>query len=312
MLAGGAMLAVPSGAAAVGASIQETLTSDGEGLMNVNSGTNPPGETWSWEVCDDAYVCTPFGSGRQLTTAGAAAEVRFEATSSLLASGFSRVWHGAVTSLGPPSVTGAVRANELVTPVPGQWAGGWEGDYDDYQLAACTDAAGADCVTLTDLHYTRGCPGGGAVIDPVFVGRHLRVADKRFGAESVFPAYAVESPYGGQTWLQRAETSVAMVGQIAAPAGRRTNQCGAPPLTKRAASITRRGYGFVRCGLGCRAVLVARTGSKRARVAADVHASFGSRRLRLRQGALADWQGAVTFVVKLDGKRAARRTLDLG
>lgn len=308
----GLTLLLPGAASGVGASIQETLRGDGEGLMAVNSGTNPPGETWTWKVCDGGYSCTPFGSGRQITTAGAASEVRFEATSSLLASGFSRVWRGTVTSLGPPSVSGVVRANELVTPIAGPWAGGWEGDYDAFQLAACTDPAGSDCVTLTDFQYPRGCPDGAAVIDRFFAGRHLRVANKRFGPETAFPAIASFSPYGHALWSASATTSIAMAGRIAPATGPRTVNCGPPPLLPASASITRRGFAYVRCALGCRAALVARLGRKTSRIAADVRAKFGSQRLRLRKGAVANWQGAVTFVAKIDGKRAARRVLELG
>lgn len=45
------------------------------------------------------------------------------------------------------------------------------------QLAACKDASGGDCVTLTDQHYSGGRSHEAAVIDRAFTGYYLRVAD---------------------------------------------------------------------------------------------------------------------------------------
>jgi hypothetical protein len=87
-------------------------------------------------------------------------------------------------------------------------------------------------MTLTDLHYTQRCEDGAAVLDPVFVGRYLRVADVRLGPEPGFRDYGVGSPYGQPVLRRTRQVSTAIVGQIAPASGARTEMCGAPPLTE--------------------------------------------------------------------------------
>lgn len=304
-------LHAPAGAAA---DIQQVLQDDGEGLMNANGPINPAGQTWAWEVCpEDGSPCSPFASGRSITTAGAPPDAFFRATSSLGFVFSTRVWRGTVTGQGPPSVSGPVRANELVTPLAGFWQGGWDGDYDQFQLAACTDAGGTDCSSLTHAHYPRACPGGAAVIDRRFTGLYLRVADRRLGPDSVFPAYAVTTPYGHPAWQPNRITSVAMLGRIAPAAGPRAASCGPPELRKPRATIDRRGFASVRCEWFCRAVLNARHGRKVRRIASSLRASFSSQRVRLPKGALSGWPaGDVVYVVKIDRRVVAKRTLHHG
>jgi hypothetical protein len=199
VLAIAASLAASLGSGSAGAdgvaSIQALIADDGTGQMIVNSQSNPPGETWAWEKCSvDLATCLAFGTGREQSTADAEAEVVFRARSSLGAVAVSPVWHGPLQSKTPPSVSGSINANALVTPEPGQWQGGWEGDTHYAQLAACRDPAGTDCITLTDLHYGQGCPNGAAVLDEALVGRYLRVADRDLGPDPVFAADAVALP----------------------------------------------------------------------------------------------------------------------
>jgi hypothetical protein len=91
---------------------------------------------------------------------------------------------------------------------------------------------GHECMTLTDLHYNEGCEDSAAVLDPVFVGRYLRVADLRLGPEPGILQYRVGSPYGQPVWRGNRQTSIAIVGKIAPASGDRTEMCGAPPLTE--------------------------------------------------------------------------------
>ena len=142
----------------------------------------------------------------------------------------SPVWRGRGTNARLPAVRGSVRANELVTPVLGKWRGGWAGGADWSQLSACKTRRGRECTTLTDLHYPSACPDGAAVLDPVFTGRYLRVADMRLGPEPVMLNYAVGTPYGQVVWKRTRQTAVAIVGKIAPALGPRTETCGAPPL----------------------------------------------------------------------------------
>ena len=176
--------------------MQVTLNPDGGGAMLINSQTDPPGETWATDTCAPPGTgCVPFALGQMVNTSGAPAGIVFVATASDGPTASSPVWHGNVSATSPPAVTGAVRANALVTPVPATWVGGWTGDFEQTQLAACVTQDGGECTTLTDTHYVGGCPGGAAVIDPAFTGQYLRVADQRFGTGTAFPLYAVSWPY---------------------------------------------------------------------------------------------------------------------
>lgn len=214
-------------AGVVSASIQE----NGSGLMIASAGSNPEDQTWSWEACSrDLSHCEAFAQGRIVTTAGAPPKTVFRATSSYGATGLSPVWRGRVKSVRPAPVLGPVRANELVTPVPGKWEGGWAGSRDWVQLAACESPLGQNCTTLTDMHFIEGCENEAAVLDPHFTGQYLRVADWRVGPDTGVLDYGVGSPYGQRVWRRSRAISVGLVGRIAAANGPRTEQCGAPPL----------------------------------------------------------------------------------
>jgi hypothetical protein len=123
-------------------------------------------------------------------------------------------------------VTGILQANERVTPDPGRWSD----DYNIFQLAACKSPKGLRCTTLTDLYY----PHGAAVLDPLFAGSYLRVADRRTGTGTgtAFFGIRAATPYGRKIWAADRMTSVTIVGRIAKATGPRTVKCGAPPLTE--------------------------------------------------------------------------------
>lgn len=144
--------------------------------------------------------------------------------------GISPVWRGSLRAVEPPSVLGRIRANELVTPDLARWKGGWVGDFDQTQLAACKTPRGEGCITITHPKYVQGCRNGATVLDPVFTGRYLRVADLRLGPGTSFTAEAVGSPYQGKIWRRDHQTAVAIVGRIGSATGPRMDQCGPPPL----------------------------------------------------------------------------------
>ena len=219
--------------AAEPAQVDVALHSDGSGLLIANSQTNPQDETWSWQACaSDGSDCQPFSSGRVVSTGSARPGTVFTATSSYGATAVSPEWHGDVSPTRAPSVSGSVRANALVTPVLAEWQGGWVGDFDETQLAACANPDGTECTSLTDSHYVgNNCPNGSAVIDPAFTGRYLRVADQRDGRNTGFADYGMSSPYGAAIWQQGNTTAVSVVGQIAPATGGREADCGPPPLT---------------------------------------------------------------------------------
>jgi hypothetical protein len=222
-------LVVASAPAAERVQMQALLNDDGTGRLLVNTAGGP----WSWEVCaPDLSRCAPFKRGRIITTAGAPARSVFR-VSGEGAIGLSPLWKGRVRSVVPPSVRGIVRANERVTPIAGRWRHGWEGDAHALQLAACVTATGRECTTLTHSHFVDGCRHEAAVLDPVFTGHYLRVADRRLGAGPIVEAaYGLSSPYGFEVWRRNRVTAVAMIGRIGEATGPRTVSCGAPTLAE--------------------------------------------------------------------------------
>jgi hypothetical protein len=311
-------------AAAESVKMQALLNDDGSGRLFVNTGT---GEPWTWEDCSpDLTSCGPFGTGREITTAGASPEAVFRVSGNAaagLAPGVSPVWHGDIASVGAPSVSGVVRANELIVPVAGQWSGGWENEPDFMQLSACAKPTGENCVTLTNSHYVGGCANEAAVLDPAFVGDFLRVTDRRDGPGPHFVlAYAVGSPYGLDMLAQGPRISADIVGRIAPAVGPRTADCGPPPLNS--VSISREGVATIECGLGCHVVLMAKVDQLSARVIRQISRKraspvrLGERPIPLQAPIslrLPRWfserinHRPIHLTVKINGKRAARRTL---
>jgi hypothetical protein len=286
---------------------QALLNPDGSGRLFTNNGSAP-----AWMVCSpDRSACRPFATGGDITTTGAPSNVVFWAGENWL----TPTWSGNVVSAGPPSLSGTLRANELVTPVPGSWQGGWATDRDETQMSACKDWAGTNCETLTDTRYPGGCPGGAAVLDPIFTGLYLRVADRRVAADNISLLGAVGSPFGQEVWGSSPTTSIAVVGRIASSKGPRTAGCGPPPLVQ--VSISRKGVAQVNCSLGCRASLRAkgRGGTKKiTRPLTPFPLNAASNqpipRLSLPPSSLsALGPGQISFVVLIDGKPSASRTV---
>jgi hypothetical protein len=301
-------------AASQSASVQAVLNRDGTGKMVVNSQANPGAETWSWQACaPNGSGCAPFASGREISTGAATPNTVFVATANDGPTANSPVWHGNVSATSPPSVSGPIRANALVTPVLGRWSGGWDGDRDLLQLSACTNPDGTGCTSLTDPPYYQGCRNRGAVIDVAFTGRYLRVADQRLGANTVFAAIALLSPYASQTWPAGPTTSVAVLGRIAPATGPRAASCGPPPLLS--ATLSRQGVASARCGVACTVVLQAgrrsRLRSYRVRIERALPAP-GNVTIRLPIEALRRLgRGRVGFTVEIDGTPFAARTVNL-
>lgn len=201
--------------------------SSGRGWISAGSG-----EHWKWEACRPRWrLCVSLGSGYwRRKTHRTRPGTLFRAIGDDGEVESSPRWRGRLQSVRPPSVRGEVRANEIVTPVYGRWKGGWEGSKHLTQLAACPAQSDEGCTTLTHTHYGSKCPNGGAVLDPVFAGQYLRVADGRAGPRHKVFANLVPSPYGYDVWSESPIVSVAFLGQIQPAAGPRTATCGPPPL----------------------------------------------------------------------------------
>jgi hypothetical protein len=289
---------------------QALLNTDGSGRLIVNDESEP-----EWQSCKpDLSACSPFATGQEINTDGAPPETVFWDGEDKL----SPVWYGNVSAVTAPSVSGDIRANEIVIPIPGEWRGGWEGDHNRMQLSACASPTGEDCIAFLHSDYVNGLPDGAALIDPAFTGRYLRVANRRSGAGIVF-VHAEPWPYPREAvWPADTLTSVAIAGQIAPATHPLLIDAAPPPLIR--AWISKRGVATVRCeGLACRAVLIAGRKGRRARTVRELPAINPDipvkklPRLRLRHRArIRLGSGRIRMTVKVNGTRAARRTLVLG
>jgi hypothetical protein len=234
---------------------QALLSSDGSGRLKATNGESP-----QWERCTpDLANCRIFATGNEVATYGAAPDSVFRAQSGSL----SPIWRGTVASQTAPTVRGRLRANELVTPVPSTWLGGWATDLNSTQLSVCRTRLASSCITLTDAKYPFGCYRGAAVLDPFFTGRYLRVANRRVALDASTTFEAHTSPFSHDAWLQDPITSVAVIGRIRPAAAPRRATCGPKPLVR--AAINRHAVARIRCTLGCRAVLTIKHSSRQIR-----------------------------------------------
>jgi hypothetical protein len=228
-------------------------------------------------------------------------------------SGLSPLWRGNLKIATAPSVKGEIRANELVTPLLATWAGGWDGDFDQTQLAACATRSGRRCVSITEPKYVDGCRNEATVIDPAFTGKYLRVADMHYGPGTIFTLEAAGSPYGHTIWQANGTTAVAIVGRIRRADGPKGDRCGPPPLIQ--ASISAQGVASIGCGFDCRAALIAKRGAKTLRSVRKVGGTLrGGDETELELSAEARKRlgsGRAHLIVKINGRRAAQRTVDL-
>lgn len=306
--------AVPAGSADA-LRMQALISPSGSGRLLVNNRAAP----WTWEACAPGRSsCRPFGRGREIETKGAPPGTVFRVKSHG-ATGLSPEWRGRLTPVRKPTIDGIIRANEFVSPIPGQWVGGWKGEFSELQLSACATAAGQGCTTLTDPHYVRSCSADASFVLPEkFAGAYLRVANLRVGAgPPIRPAFAVTSPYGGDVWEQKRNTSVAMLGQIAAPTQAYPGECGPPPPGN--ALIDEQGHALVDCQGGCRTALVASRKGHQVQVSRTLplrsallvtpaaELRLASRTIQTRLG-----EGRVRFVVKINGETAAQRFVLIG
>jgi hypothetical protein len=305
------------------AKIQAFLTKSGAGMI-VNSQWNPPTETWSWSICDAAGAsCRPFAAGRNVEFPAAPAGSTFRATANDGPTALSPVWKGPLQQATAPSVTGAIDANGLVTPVPAAWSGGWAGDDvgrdgDFTQLAACATSDGRECTTLTNREFGGGCPHGATVLDPIFTGAYLRVASFVTGPDPIFAEVAYSTPYGKRVWQAGSTTAAAMLGKIAPASHPRREPCGPPPLDPRVSArepipvryayITKAGVGRVRCWQDpCQVLLIARHGR-----AIRAKRPMPERHDRLEVAippATVVLRGKVRYSLKVDGELLAQRVL---
>jgi hypothetical protein len=292
--------------------MQALLNPDGTGRLFLNTGEGP----FRWEACaPDLTECQNFGGGHDISTRGAPAGTVFRVEDRYEVQGTSPEWKGRLKEVAPPTVFGLIEANQFVTPVPGEWSGGWAGEGSQMQLSACATPTGDECTSLTSLHYVRRCPWSASIpIDASFVGRYLRVADHQPGAGPIVePAYGVTSPYGAEVWSGTRSTSVAFVGQIAPATSAPAGNCGPPPAPT--ARISSEGVARAECGGGCRVALIGSRKGRKRRITRqipqqDLLRPEAATEIWLSDSLLSELgAGVVRLTVEVDGRRLAQRTI---
>ncbi len=307
--------------------VSANLNAAGGGLLIANGNSNPPDQTWAWQICNAGGAdCSPFAFGQHIETGAPSAGTTFRATSNTGLTGLSPVWNGPLRVAAPPEITGTFQANQLVTAVPAVWEGGWTGDLTQTQLSLCPTAAGVGCIAPLET-YGGSCPADSLTIDPDFSGWWLFVSTTVNGpdTEAATQAHAVTavafvSPSGYAQEIGQAAaatTSVAVVGRIGRATGPRARNCGPPALVPglpplvalkvRSATVDSDGVAFVRCSWTCTVSLHA---SRRGRVASVTKTAQGEIQLRIPGRGLARvGHGRVRYTLFVDGHRAAQRTI---
>jgi hypothetical protein len=296
-----------------GIAVTASLNARGGGVLWING----VGGAWAWEICArDLSICWPFARrGPKIETTGARPNSVFRATHKGMV-GLSPIWLGRLRGLAAPSVRGVIRANRLVAPTAGRWEGGWEGEGGNLQLSACLTSAGNDCVSLTDPTFRGRCAHDAAVLDPVFAGWYLKVAEQRRGpGPFIVPRGAAGSPYEDTVWRAGPTVSVSVVGRIKRASSRRAVECGPLPLNR--AVITESGAVTIKCAFGCRAVLTARNGQGRVRMVERVTRDQSVRAAEKGvdfAGAAREvlGLGATYMTVDIDGERVDERSVVIG
>jgi hypothetical protein len=297
----------PSATGLGGLPFQVLLNADGTGHIFMNDGSVP-----SWDVCRSDFTgCTAFATGN-FNTDGAPAGSVFRDGDLV-----TPLWKGNLRSLGPPSVNGEVRGNELVAPVAGLWGGGWETDYDDLSLSICRTSTSTRCLQVNhEEPRGRICgPDETLLIDPAFAGWYLRVVDHRYEKGSIFAGVG-HPPYYPLEIAPGPIVSVTVVGKIAPAIGPPKADCGPPPLFD--GSISSDGSAQVSCTLiGCNAVLTARCRGRSARAKRKLSPSryfkTESATVRLRPAAIERLDGCrVSETIRINGRAVSRRSLRLG
>lgn len=120
-----AVYGAPQAGAAEDATVSVGYRDGGRGTMIANSTTNPEDETWTWKACNRRFSgCIRFAGGRSVRTHRTPPGTVFRAVSSYGAIAVSPRWRGRLISSDRPSARGVIQANELATPVSGEWKGG--------------------------------------------------------------------------------------------------------------------------------------------------------------------------------------------
>ncbi len=274
------------------------------------------GTVIAWRECRPGVPCRALaaeGRGDFIEPGDVPAGTTFEmdalSDSGVLTTDRSIPWQGRVASTSSPGVSGALRVGRIVLPRAASWTGGWEGDYDRFNLEACRTAAGLSCEALAAQgEDPLVCPGGGAVLGHRYLGWWVRAVDGRLARDSVFAGVGYSQPR--DIPLPAASATVVrsgLVGPVRASRGAFA-ECGKPRVQifkNRIGEARRPTFAAVGCTSTCDVVLVVRDARRtiRRRVDVETNGLVGLRLHRRLSGK------SVRVRVIVNGHQRARRVV---
>lgn len=163
--------------------IQAVFNRAGDPLLVANFSPDGSLATPHWSICrpDAGGRCTAAAKNQVLRPGPEPAGTRFLATARYAGRTYSAAvtWNGRVQALTLPSLGGIPREGGVVDPLPGQWNGGWGGEFDQLGVEACATASGTRCRMLGGGEL--GCPDNSSPtpLRGWFTGWYLFALDAR-------------------------------------------------------------------------------------------------------------------------------------
>lgn len=137
-----------------------------------------------WSICSPSSqgACTAAASKNQELEPGPEpAGTRFVATARYAGRTYSAAvtWEGRVQAVSAPALGGIAREGRVISPLPAEWTGGWQGDFDQLGVEACATANGTRCRMLGGGEL--GCPDNTSrpLLRGWFTGWYLFALDAR-------------------------------------------------------------------------------------------------------------------------------------
>lgn len=187
-----------------GVEIQAVFTSAGNALLVANFSPDGSLATPRWSICSPrpGRSCVAAHTRQAALNPGPRPRgTVFRATARYLGRTYTAqvTWHGRVTAISRPSLSGDPRVGARVIPVAATWRGGWGTEFDQLGVEACRTSSAHQCVMVSGGQL--GCPDHSRAVMPSSVKlRYLFALDARspadeacagvgYGSESALPVW---------------------------------------------------------------------------------------------------------------------------
>lgn len=178
--------------------IQAVFSPSGDPALVANFSPNGALATPRWSICSPPrYICVSARARHhELSPGRHPAGTVFRATANYFGHAYTArvTWHGRVSAVSRPILTGFPRVGALVTPLQARWRGGWGREFDQLGVEACPTTTSRHCVMVSGGQL--GCPDHSRAILPKSVDAwYLFALDARSPADGVCAGvgYSTES-----------------------------------------------------------------------------------------------------------------------